>query len=284
MVAMRRIWLVNNAASGSNDEQALAACEAAFAQRGCTIEGRTVFPGDALPAAERLDREGFEVLAVFAGDGTINAVLSSLAGWSGAILILPGGTMNLLYHRLFADLALAEAIEAVANGHAEPSRPGIIASECGVAYAGLLAGPGTAWNEVREAMRRNAPLEVAGDAGAALAETLQGDFLACRDPALGRPQGYPLLLLTPLDDGIAVDAYHADGVAEFLEQAFALMRRQFREGPHDRLGKAVSVTLANVESGGFDVLLDGEPCSVEGAMQFTLEPSKVDLLAMVPDG
>ena len=61
------------------------------------------------------------------------------------------------------------------------------------------------------------------------------------------------------------------------------MRREFRDGPHDRLGEVEAVALGDVEGGDFGVLLDGEECSAASGTQFTLEPSGVALLATVAD-
>ncbi len=284
MTDTRRIWLINNAASGSNDAVQLAECERLLGEHGFAIAQRTSFPDQELPSPALLDAAGIELAAIYAGDGTVNAALEALTGWHGAVLVLAGGTMNLLYHRLFGEAELAEVLAAVASDQAHRRRPAMISAPCGNAYAGLLAGPGTAWNDVREAMRANDLLKLASGAQAAVAETLNGDMLACEEPRLGRREGYPLLLLTPTEAGIIVEAYHAETASEYLEQAAALARRDFREGPHDVLGTVEGVTLANVAGGAFGVLVDGEPRDCPGATRFALAPSGVDLLATVTDG
>src|SRR5690606_27542115 len=110
----------------------------------------------------------------------------SLAGWSGAVLVLPGGTMNLLYHRLFGDQTMDQAIAAAACGNVRRHRPSIVRCPAGDAYAGVLAGPGAAWSHVREAMRKIDLLEMAVEAREAINETLSGPMIACREPKLGR--------------------------------------------------------------------------------------------------
>ena len=47
-----------------------------------------------------LDAAGIKRLAIFTGDGSLNAAITNLYGWGGKILVLPGGTMNLLCKRL----------------------------------------------------------------------------------------------------------------------------------------------------------------------------------------
>ena len=79
-------------------------------------------------------------------------------------------------------------------------RPRIIRCDYGDAYAGLLAGPGTSWNQVREAMRKTAIVEIAGNTVSAIQETIGGEMIACVEPPLGRQEGYPLLEMEPTDN------------------------------------------------------------------------------------
>lgn len=280
----RAIWLVSNAASGSNDDAALAALESCCAEHGLRIAQRTVFPEDELPTPAALDAAGIDLVAVFAGDGTINSLIGALAGWHGALLVLPGGTMNLLYHRLHGDRAMEQVVAAVARGDAVLRRPGVIHSPSGNAYAGMLAGPGTAWGRVREAMREAAVVELAESTVAAIDETLKGEMIRCTEPAFGRPEGYPLLCLEPGDEAIEVVAYHAEKAGEYLEHAWALVRRNFREGPHEVLGRTRTLRLASTEGNRFGLLVDGEQADAAPEVEFVLAAAEVDLVATAADG
>ncbi len=282
MSAPRPIWLVNNASSGSNDDAALAALEAACGEHGFRVAHRTVFPEQDLPTAAMLDAAGIDRLAVFAGDGTINAVIAGLAGWDGAVLVLPGGTMNLLYHRLHGERTLDETVAAVARGRAAACRPSVIRSFRGDAFAGVLAGPGASWGRVREAMRGANVVELAAGTIEAIEQTLTGEMIACAAPRFGRRDGYPLLCLTPRAGGIEVEAYHAETAGEYLEHAWALLRRNFREGPHDVLGLARTIRLASTEGNSFGLLIDGEPAEAAPEVEFALAACEVDLLATEP--
>jgi len=283
MNAPRPIWLINNAASGSNDEASLAALEECCGDNGFRVAHRSVFPRQDLPTPAMLDAGGIECVAVFAGDGTINALLTALAGWRGAVLVLPGGTMNLLYHRLHGDRTMEQVIAAAASGRAATRRPGVIRCPFGTAYAGMLAGPGTTWGKVREAMREADVIELASGTVEALEETLAGDMIACRNPALGRAEGYPLVSLTPHDGGIEVEAYHAESAGQFIEQAWALLRRNFREGPHDALGRVPELSLASTHGQEFRLLVDGELVEAASEVEFEVAACEVDLLATKGD-
>ncbi|RIV92332.1 hypothetical protein D2V17_01875 [Aurantiacibacter xanthus] len=284
MARKQGIWLIHNHASGSNDAAGLAALREHCGARGMPVEHVTCFPRDDLPTPQALDAAGIGIAALFAGDGTINAALDALAGWGGKVLVLPGGTMNLLYHRLFGDCDMVEAIDAVASGKAATCRAEMIESAAGNGYAGVLAGPGTSWNTVREAMRERDLAGMAREASEALEHTLDGPPVACIEPALGRDEGYPLIQLTPTRDGIEITAFHAETTGEYVKQTLALLQHDFRSGPHDVLGKADRVKLRIIGAGTLGLLLDGEPAEASGASTFALGHAGVDMLTTRPDG
>jgi hypothetical protein len=172
-------------------------------------------------------------------------------------------------------------LRRVAAGAYEVRRPGIIHCPQGEALAGLLAGPGTSWYDVREAMRESDLLGLADGAAQAIEDTLGGPTVVCRE--LGRNEGYPLIMLTPHDDGIAATAFHAETFGEYLSQGWALLRRNFREGPHDPLGRVPRLTLASSDGAAFGILLDGEKAEAPFEQQFSLARCEVDLLATAPD-
>lgn len=275
-------WLVTNAASGSNSKLGLAALHKAAGKAGIAFDRTFHFPDDALPTAAQLDRAGVEVLAVFAGDGTVNALVRSLYGWDGAVLVLPGGTKNLLFHRLHGQQDIAAVLGAVARGAARRVRPGIVRCPQGDGLAGLMSGPGTAWYDVREAMRKADLAAVASGTAQAIEASVAAPMIACTDPPLGRREGYPLIMLTPRDDGFAVEAYYAETVQDYLVQGLALLRREFRDGPSELLGVVRQVELACVSGDPFGLLIDGEKVDCGAAVRFTLVPCEVDLLATDP--
>ena len=88
--------LVCNSQSGSHDpaihDAIVEACQAA----GAPLVRTFALPDDDIPDAAALRAQGIDLLLVWTGDGTINAAASGAAGWDGAVLPLPGGTLNLL--------------------------------------------------------------------------------------------------------------------------------------------------------------------------------------------
>ncbi|MBU2340268.1 MAG: diacylglycerol kinase [Alphaproteobacteria bacterium] len=274
-----KLWLLTNAKSGSNSEAALDELQGHCGTAGLAIERTIRFPDEDIPSGAELDAAGIECLAIFTGDGTLNAAITGLYGWSGAVLVLPGGTMNLLSIRMHGEAELATIIERYQRGAMRRWRPQVARCEAGDALAGLLIGPGTAWASVREAMRDADVAETASKAGEALSATTEGPRVRCSEPPLGRREGYPLLEMTPSHRGMQTAGYHADTPLELARQGMALLRRSFREGPHDLLGLVDRLVVENCDGEPLGILIDGEPASIGASAEFTLAPCEVDLLA-----
>lgn len=147
---MKRVWIIANPASGSVSPAARRRVLAAFANFAEVI-GETDFPAASMPTAAELDAAGVDTLAVLAGDGTINAAACRYSEWGGALLILPGGTMNLLARALHGDAA-AEVIVAAAARARRIALP-IAATDGHCGFVGVILGPATTWNLARERLR-----------------------------------------------------------------------------------------------------------------------------------
>ena len=274
------MWLVTNSRSGSNSQRAIEALRRSCQEWGHEMVREISFPDEPLPDAAQLEEAGIARLAIFTGDGTLNAAITKLQGWGGDIVVLPGGTMNLLSVRLHGPECDAPTIlQRIAAGAARPVRPLMARCEQGSALAGLLAGPGTSWASVREAMRDLDLPAIAEGASEAIAETSRGPMVRCAEPALGREGGYPLIEFTPSHRGMQLDAFHAEGAGELLQQSWALLRRNFRQGPHTRLGLVDDVVLETCDGAPLEVLIDGEPATLPPRARFTVAACEVDLLA-----
>lgn len=274
-----KIWLMVNARSGSNNDAAIDALEGACTGNGFAVERLVRFPDEDLPTPAQLDAAEIDRLAIFTGDGTLNAAITGLYGWGGSVIVLPGGTMNLLSLRLHGENDTPTILRRIANGACRAVRP--LAARCakGDALAGLLAGPGTAWANVREAMRDLDMAGLAQGTSDAVAKTSGGTTVRCADPALGHDDGYPLIEITPSHRGMQIDGYRSDGAREVLQQSWALLRRNFREGPHERLGLLDEATLESANGDPLEVLIDGEAATLPPRATFTVAPCEVDLLA-----
>jgi hypothetical protein len=279
MARFDKAWLLVNSASGSNSPAALESLRDCLCDNAIEVQRTISIPGDDLPTAAALDRAEMELLIIYTGDGTLNATIGRLEGWAGAVLVLPGGTMNLLSKRLHGDRASADILATVARGGARRVCPAMVSCAAGDALAGLLAGPGTRWGSVRESMRNLDIAAMASGAAEAMAEMTGEAMVRTVDPALGLLEGYPLIEMTPGEHGIQLDAFHAETAGEFAAQGWSILRRNFREGPHDRLGMVEAIVLESVDGSDLDVLIDGEGATLGSRAEFTMAACKVDLLA-----
>lgn len=273
------IWLVRNESSGSNDDEALLKLKDAFSLAGFKIAGETCFPEESPPSAAQLNQSGISTLCVFGGDGTIHSVVIGLFGWTGKVLVLPGGTMNMLSRRLHGEADAAEIIAKVGSGQVELVRPPILTNGRGYGLTGSLTGPGVAWNGVREAMRNTAVAKMASATAEAVVESVSGERVLCVGHEDVRPEGYVAISLVPREQGIIVRGYFAEGAGDFLGQLGALLQRDFRKGPHDALGAFEEVKIASTDGTPMGLMLDGEEKKGLARETFALAQCEVDLVA-----
>jgi diacylglycerol kinase family enzyme len=278
-LAAQPVWLVINESSGSNEPARLANLRAGLQAVGFPIVGESHFPDEGLPDIGQLDLRSIRLVAIFAGDGSVNALASHLSGWDGAMLVLPGGTMNLLAGRLHGDVDENEIIARLPAPEARIIRPKVVETPCGPGLADVLVGPGASWSEVREAIRDVDIAALAEGTAHAIGETAAGPRVSCKMPAIGRSEGYPLIRLSPSKDGIELAGYYADNLVDVARQATAISRRDFRNGPHEHIGSLDTVTLGTQDGSALDLLLDGESHTGDASMEFRLVESPVRLVA-----
>jgi hypothetical protein len=118
-------------------------------------------------------------------------------------------------------------------------------------------------------------------AAGAISESSTGAKIACREPVCGGSDGYSAIQITPTSLGLAVEGYFAETIGDYAKQGIALLRRNFREGPHDALGRYPWVQLACPQGEAMGLLIDGEPCECGAASEetFNMARCEVDLLA-----
>jgi Diacylglycerol kinase catalytic domain len=273
------LWLAINRASGSNDDATVAALVAVFAAAGAE-PARTIDCSSAdLPSRAALESAEVACLAIFTGDGTINALVPPLEGWAGQVLVLPGGTANLLARSLHGDADAASIVRAFAAGELGQVQPPCIRVGSHTALVEVLAGPGAAWSDVREGMREGDLAGIANTAVEAVRQSASGPMVTVVAPALGRREGYAGVRLALSATGMSVDGYGADTLGDYFRQGLALLRRDFREGPHDELGEHPQVACRSADGSPIALMIDGERMDGAGEQTFVLETLHVNLLA-----
>lgn len=273
------LWLLVNTSSGSNSAEATEAVSQGLAKAGATPARVLDIKQDGVPDRALLDSASVDVLAVFAGDGTVNAALTSLAGWGGKVLVLPGGTMNLMAKALHGDRPADEIAAGIAT-MAVVSRNCVRCSS-GIATIELLAGPGATWSDVREEMREGAISEVAERGVEAVRQSTAGAMVHLVEPQAGHDEGYAGVRFEPVGDAMTVDGYGVRGITDYVMQGIALLRRDFREGPHDELGQFREVTCETIDGSPIELMIDGERATGSARETFSLAPLEVNLLASV---
>lgn len=270
-------WLLVNAASGSNDDAELRTLLDAFADAEARPQRVVDVARDGLPSHPDLTDRGVSRVAVFAGDGTINSVVTRLEGWGGQVLLLPGGTANLLARALHGERSAAEIVRDLAQ--LTPVRRPCIHTSQGLVLIEVLAGPGATWSDVREGLRDGDLPSVAVSSLEAIRQSTAGPMVAIGDPALGRPEGYSGVRLEVGEGGIEVEGYGAGTVGDYLLQGLALLRRDYRQGPHDDLGAVSALTCRSLGPEPIELMIDGERRTGSAEERFSLAELAVDLLA-----
>ncbi len=251
------LWLVTNSASGSNTQTAVDELAASLRAAGCGAERIICFPDEDLPTVAELDSAGVKTLAVFTGDGTINAAASGLEGWGGAILVLPGGTQNLLAKALHGDVPAEAITGCLAAGTFSRVRRRSIRTSKGTGLVEVVAGPGAMWADVREGLRDFDIGTIAETFGNALRETREGPGVRLVEPTGGKTEGYRAICVAPAGNEMTVNGYDFDDLADLAAQGFAmLVKRDFRQGPHDELGHYRQVHLSS--DNAISLMIDGE--------------------------
>ena len=251
---MKRVWIILNRASRAVGEDWEAKLVAAFEARGAEVAGTTDFPDDDLPSPKDLDVADVDVAVVAAGDGTINATAHALEDWSGTLLVLPGGTMNLLAKALHGD-ALPEAIvAAVTSPPAAHPLPTVVSGDHR-AVVGIIVGPAARWVHAREAVRHGRWHRLLRAIRLASLRTLS-QSVRVREGAR-RSKGYRAIFAHPNGDSLAIIRVRAAGWADGVRLGFTYVTGTWERARGIETNNVAEVRLAS-ERPVF-ALFDGEP-------------------------
>ncbi len=265
--------LICNTQSGSHDaairDQIADLCRA----HGAPLVHIFALPDDDIPDVTELKLQRIDLLLVWTGDGTINAAAGAAAGWDGAILPLPGGTLNLLSKALHGDRPalriLADALDGTSRRQPIPT----IRSAAGEALITVVAGPATGWAAVRETMRQDGLIEASRAAPDALDEMINAPGV--RVGAHGK--AYPAVILTPTPTGIAAAGILTEGTGDVLRHGLAWLGGDFRDGPSEPIAAGDTIVLESDQP--INLEYDGELSEIASPARFALATSAVDFIA-----
>lgn len=144
MSAYQRALIIVNPVSGRHDPvETRSMLEERFTQEQVAFEVReTKEAGDALRWAQEAEAQGFDLVVVSGGDGTIMEAMSGLikGGSKLPLAQIPVGTANLLARALLIPTNQEQAIEVIFNGKCERLDVGYLPDED--RYFALVAGAG----------------------------------------------------------------------------------------------------------------------------------------------
>lgn len=251
---MKPTLLIVNSASGSagaiERDELLVKLQAC----GLDIIETVEMPDNDIPDRKAVEKTGVEVVTVLSGDGTVASVCDTLIGWDGQILILPGGTMNLLSRRLHGELGVAEVLDGLAGSDWISAPVSVVKLGKREILTGLTAGPSTEWGKVREGIRQKDVADLVEKVPEAWSETVDGEGVTVE----GRNGNYPSIFVEPFDaETLSVTAFKADGIKDMVAHGIAWLRGDFRNGPSDDLGKMPEVTIIGADK-KLGLLVDGE--------------------------
>lgn len=265
--------LVCNSQSGSHDETILEQIIETCRELGAPLAATFTLPDDEIPDATELKLQRIDLLLVWTGDGTINAAATKAAGWDGAILPLPGGTLNLLSKALHGDRPVPEILADALQGKGRRRPIPTIRSDAGEAFITVVAGPATQWAEVRETMRQDGLIEASRAAPDALDTMMNAPGVRIA----GHGQAYPAVILTPTSEGIRADGILTDGTGDVLRHGLAWLGGDFRDGPSEEIAMGETIILES--DAAISLEYDGELGEVRSPARFGLGASAVDFLA-----
>jgi YegS/Rv2252/BmrU family lipid kinase len=116
---IKNIRIIINPAAGTG-ESILPVINAAMKEAGIKWEASiTHKAGDAIQFAKAALKEGIDAIAVYGGDGTLMEAISGLIGSEIPLVILPGGSANVMAAELGIPDDLKEACELLSHGPLE---------------------------------------------------------------------------------------------------------------------------------------------------------------------
>lgn len=255
---MQKFWFITNPGSGSSTTERCEVLDALFHERGMEAVGRTRFPEESLPKPDELDAAGADTVVLFAGDGTINAAACLLSNWEGGILILPGGTMNLLAKALHGDASAEDIVHAA---HQEQRRIALPLIEAGKhrAFVGLILGPAASWVHAREMVRAGRLVGLTRAVGHAWSRTFGRGVRVAGAPGLARDA--QAIFIKPDNDRIRLTAVNARDWASIGKLGWGWVT-----GDWVAAAAVTEVVAPSVRVLGFKpvlALFDGEPQRLE---------------------
>jgi len=256
-----KLGMIVNEKSGSVPEDGRAQLECVIAETG----HEPVFAADPEADIEEqvadLMKKGVEAIAVWGGDGTICCVLQQ-ANSRVPVLVLPGGTMNLLPKRLHnGELDWKKIVHSVLEN---PKPTWIPAGEVSGQrfYVAALFGQLTHIGASREAVREGALLEAVSILTDREALDIDSNInIEVDEPDKHREFPATAAAVTPAaEGGLEIAVIAPDSHLDLAASALDALVRGWREGAHFHSDCASAIRMRHAEGMSIPATIDGEPC------------------------
>ncbi|MGE4432102.1 MAG: diacylglycerol kinase family protein [Sphingobium sp.] len=249
---MKTVWLIANSRSGSTDEGSIEEVQGRIGALGATLTRFIDLAGEDLPDPGEAPPD---IVAALGGDGTAHAVIDHYgADERLALLVLPGGTMNLLARKLHGQEAdTAAVLERSLGSAARECRMPLLKGPDFDSLVGVIAGPATAWGDVRENMRGGGITTIIDKVQTAISQTFDGHPIRLA----GVEGEHSALFVEPHADGLHVWAVQTEGLGDLAAHGWAWLNRDFLGGPTEKLTQGKALTLESGR-GRIGLLVDGE--------------------------
>lgn len=208
-----------------------------------------------------------DLFIVWGGDGTLRAALTTVGEVTSNLLLLPGGTMNLLPHTVHGQKGWEEVLRDVIRS---PRRKSLPAGEVNGQkfYCAMLAGAPARFADARESLRR-------GDLGkAATATRVAIDALNNLHLAVRYGDGYTFSgarlpttstiaaivgALTKAGSGMEVAALANPTTGGAMNVLWSSFFSDWRNAPGVEVAPAMSMEISSADDEDIPVIADGEP-------------------------
>lgn len=213
-----------------------------------------------------LAQQSPDLFIVWGGDGTLRAALTTVGLATPNLLLLPGGTMNLLPHILHGQKPWDEVLRAVIKS---PRRHTLPAGDVNGQrfYCAMLAGAPAQFAEARESLRRGDLGKAAAEAGTALdtlnnlhlnARYTNGDSFADERLPTTSVIGAVIGALTKAGAGMEVAALTNPTTGSALNVLWTSFFTDWRNANDVEVAPATSLEIASEDGEEIPVIADGE--------------------------
>lgn len=258
-VRLRSIVALVNPKSGSVAAGALDVLRARAAAAGLMLEARLVeqdWPGAVRAAVARAP----DAIAILGGDGTARCAAESVDWRAPPLLLLPGGTMNMLPHALYGDLAWPDVFDAVAARGVVTTLHGAEADGRAFFVAAIFGTPALA-QPAREAAREGRVLAAAAHLRRVMTLAFRVKITArTRYKVLRRAEAIAILApaVSALDDArrLEIAAVSAESLADGARLGLRALLGDWRADAAAAITDSASVDLVSLRP--IPATLDGE--------------------------